>query len=206
MGKRLIVDPGVPTYTAGPDRSFARSAVAHNGPHVEGVEPLELWGSFRVGRRTRAEAIEDSALNGFAPLWCAGRLDTGMGVSMSRFVGLWPGSGLLVCDSWSGGPDTASASFLVAGDWRLDGDGSPILSSDAARVRVVSMAGDVQPIGSARYWPHFDVEQPAHRIVVRPETRGKRRRAALWWGWDETAEPPGSEALNSLLDRLVGTV
>ncbi len=206
-GKRLIVDPGVPTYTAGPERSFARSAAAHNSPIVEGVEPLELWGSFRVGRRARAEAIEDAALGGFAPLWCAGRLDIRSGVSLRRFVGLWPGSGLLICDAWSGGPDAAaSTSFLVAGDWRLAGDGPPILSSDAAQVRVVSMAGAVQSVGSARYWPRFDVEQPAHRIVVRPETRDKRRRAALWWGWDETAEPPGSQALNSLLNRLVGRV
>ncbi len=204
-GKRLIVDPGVPTYTAGPDRSFARSAAAHNGPIVEGVEPLELWGSFRVARRARAEAIEDTALRGFAPLWCAGRLDTNTGVSMRRFVGLWPGSGLLICDTWSGGPDAASASFLVTGDWRLAGDKPPVLSSDATQVRVVSMAGDVEPVGSARYWPRFDVEQPAHRITVRPETRGKQCRAALWGGWGETAEPPGSEALNSLLDRLVGT-
>ena len=204
-GKRLIVDPGVPTYTAGPERSFARSAAAHNGPVVEGVEPLELWGSFRVARRARAEAIEDAALGGFAPLWCAGRLDTSTGVSMRRFVGLWPGSGLLICDTWSGGPDTASTSFLVAGDWRLAGDRPPIFSSGAAQVRVVSMAGDVQPVDSARCWPRFDVEQPAHRIVVRPETRGKQCRAALWWSWGEPAEPPGSEALNSLLDWLVGS-
>lgn len=205
-GKRLIVDPGVPTYTAGPERNFARSAAAHNGPAVEGVEPLELWGSFRVGRRARAEAIEDPALDGFAPLWCAGRLDTGRGVSMNRFVGLWPGSGLLVCDTWSGGPDAASASFLVDGDWRLSGDGSPVLSSDAAEVRVVSVAGAVQPVGSASHWPRFDVEQPAHRIVVRPESRGERRRAALWWSWGESAEPLGSQALNSLLDRLTDLV
>jgi len=205
-GERLIVDPGVPTYTAGPERSFARSAAAHNGPIVAGVEPLELWGSFRVGRRTRAEAIEDATLGGFAPLWCAGRLDTNPGASMRRFVGLWPGSGLLICDTWSGAPGAASTSFLVAGDWRLAGDRPPRFSSGAAQVRVVSMAGDVQPVDSARYWPRFDVEQPAHRIVLRPETRDNRYRAAVWLGWGETAEPPGSEALNSLLNRLVGTV
>ena len=201
-GKRLIVDPGVPTYTAGVERSFARSAAAHNGPTVEGIEPLELWGSFRVGRRARAEAIEDPEFDGVAPLWCAGHLDTGLGVSMSRFVGLWPGSGLLTCDTWSGGPDGASASFLVAADWHLAGD-EPIFTWDAARVRVVSMAGSLQPVASARYWPQFDVEQPAHRIVVRPESQGNRRHAAVWWSWGETAEPPDSQTLDSLLNRLM---
>ena len=123
---------------------------------------------------------------------------------MSRFVGLWPGSGLLICDSWTAGPGTATASFLVAHDWLLAGDGPLILSSDGARVRVVSMVGDVQLAGAARYWPRFDVEQPAHRIIVRPESHDKRRRAALWWGWGKNAEPPGSQALDSLLGRLGG--
>ena len=125
---------------------------------------------------------------------------------MSRFVGLWPGSGLLVCDTWSGVTVAASASFLIAGDWRLTGDASPILSSDAARVQVVPMAGNIQPVGSASHWPRFDVEQPAHRIVVHPESRGERCRAALWWGWGDAAGPPSSQTLNSLLDRLDGAV
>jgi hypothetical protein len=201
-GRRLIVDPGVATYTAGLARDFTRSAAAHNGPVVDGVEPLELWGSFRVGRRARAEAIEDDALDGFAKLWCAGRLDT-EGVSMRRFVGLWPGSGLLICDAWTGGPDApARSSFLVAGDWRLAGDTPPVLTSDAAEIRVVALAGTVEPVATSRHWRRFDIEQPAHRITVRPETRDGVRRAALWWGWDATAEPPGALEVDLLLNRL----
>ena len=201
-GKRLIVDPGVPTYTAGSERSFARSAAAHNGPIVEGVEPLELWSSFRVGRRTSAKAIDDLALDGFAPLWCAGQLDPGMGVSMSRFVGLWPGSGLLICDSWSAGRGTATASFLIAGDWRLTGDEPLMFSMESDNVCVFSVVGDVQLVGSARHWRCFGVEQPAHRIIVCPETRDKRRCTALWWAWSQNADPPSTQALDTLLGRL----
>ena len=36
-GKRVIVDPGVATYTAGPERQECRSAAAHNGPVVVGT-------------------------------------------------------------------------------------------------------------------------------------------------------------------------
>ena len=179
------------------------SAAAHNGPAVDGVEPLELWGSFRVGRRARAEAIEDAALDGVAPLWCAGRLDTRPGVSMRRFVGLWPGSGLLICDVWAGGPDTAArSSFLVAGDWRLAGDAPPVLTSDAGEIRVVALAGNLAPVSTDRHWPRFDVERPTHRITVRPETRDGRRRAALWWGWGEAGEPPGAPEVDFVLNRL----
>ncbi len=198
-GKRLIVDPGVPTYTAGPDRQHARSAAAHNGPAVDGFEPLELWGSFRVGRRARAETIEDPALDGLAPLWCAGRIETLTGASMRRFVGLWPGSGLLICDAWVGGAGTpASSSFLVPNDWRLAGQDPPVFSSDAADVRFVTLVGHLEPIQSARHWLQFDVELPAHRIVVRPETRYDQQCAALWWGWGEAADPP----VDALLQRL----
>lgn len=53
-GQRLIVDGGNKEYEAGADRQFARSVCSHSTVYVEGEEPLELWGSFRVGRRGRA--------------------------------------------------------------------------------------------------------------------------------------------------------
>jgi hypothetical protein len=205
-GRRFIVDPGVPTYTAGPERGFTRSAAAHNGPLIEGIEPLELWGSFRIGRRVRAEAVTDSALDGFAPLWCAGRLDTGLGPTVSRYVGIWPGSGLLICDTWSGAPAGARSRFLVSGDWRLAEKEPPAFSLDGVHVQAETLVGEVEPVASGRHWREFDVERPAHEIAVRPEVRGDRCQAALWWAWGSNAEPPGSEKLESLLGRLADTI
>jgi uncharacterized heparinase superfamily protein len=61
-GTPLVVDPGTPIYTAGALRDWCRSAAVHNGPAIEGAEPLEFWKSFRVGRRGYAYPIDTSDL------------------------------------------------------------------------------------------------------------------------------------------------
>jgi uncharacterized heparinase superfamily protein len=52
-GTRLITDTGACTYDAGPTRTHLRSTAAHNTIAIDGREHLEVWGSFRVGRRGR---------------------------------------------------------------------------------------------------------------------------------------------------------
>jgi uncharacterized heparinase superfamily protein len=56
-GRRIIVDPGVFEYNAGPRRAYARSTMSHNTVTVDGAEQGEFFGSFRCGRRARARVI-----------------------------------------------------------------------------------------------------------------------------------------------------
>jgi uncharacterized heparinase superfamily protein len=55
-GERLVTNRGVPAYS-GPLRAWARSAASHSAVQLDGAEPLELWGDFRVGRRSRVEVL-----------------------------------------------------------------------------------------------------------------------------------------------------
>lgn len=69
-GQRLLVNRGLSGYADDPHRSYCRSVEAHTTVQVDGAEPLELWGSFRVGRRStpalesapRADSAERYAL------------------------------------------------------------------------------------------------------------------------------------------------
>ncbi|WP_437277040.1 alginate lyase family protein [Sorangium sp. So ce375] len=69
-GQRLVVDPGVPTYGAGAERSWSRSTAAHNTVAVDGADSSEMWGGFGVGRRARA-VILDAEDRGEALSWAA---------------------------------------------------------------------------------------------------------------------------------------
>jgi uncharacterized heparinase superfamily protein len=59
-GQRIIVDQGVYQYEASHERYFDRSAKSHNTVTLCDLDPCELIGSFRTGRRTRphVESVE----------------------------------------------------------------------------------------------------------------------------------------------------
>ena len=66
-GQRIIADTGVGTYETGPQRFHDRSTAAHSTVEVAGEDSVEVWGGFRVGRRTspkilRWEPREDGCL------------------------------------------------------------------------------------------------------------------------------------------------
>jgi uncharacterized heparinase superfamily protein len=62
---RIASDTGTGTYDAGPVRDRLRSTAAHNTLQLDGAELLEVWGSFRSGRRGRAQVRWRGAAGGF---------------------------------------------------------------------------------------------------------------------------------------------
>ena len=50
-GERIIVDPGVYEYVAGPRRAASRSAASHNTLCFDGLDQADFFGAFRCGRR-----------------------------------------------------------------------------------------------------------------------------------------------------------
>lgn len=102
--QRFIGDPGVATSKPGAERQWTRSSQIHNGPTFRGLEPIDFWAAFRVGRRGYAYRIETAELNGFAPIWLAG-WHSGFdfaGGRVGRWVGLWSNEMLAVVDVWRG--------------------------------------------------------------------------------------------------------
>jgi uncharacterized heparinase superfamily protein len=58
LGSRpAVVDPGMPTYEAGPERDWFRGTRAHSTVAVDG-DQFELWGAFRSGPLPRVEFLE----------------------------------------------------------------------------------------------------------------------------------------------------
>jgi hypothetical protein len=170
------------------------------------VEPIEFWKSFRVGRRGRAWEIGSQALSGIAPLWCAGAQDgyAPVGVEARRFVGLWPGSAILVCDAWIGQVrHPARTDLLIPDSWSPDDNGALTYLQDGVRVEISVLAGRLGDRQPDRYWPRFGLAAPASRIMLVPESYGDYRAVAFWLSWSETAVPPDAAAMASLFGRLV---
>lgn len=164
-GARAVVDTGTPTYSAGLLRDACRSAKAHNGPRLDGLEPIEAWASFRVGARGMAWLLNEPALDGLAPLWLAGIADgyqAKAGVMVGRWLGLWPGRQLLVVDCWSK-PDTRARTDLLL----------------AQPVEIEALTGREVAREADRYWPRFGAPEPVERVSLAPD--GRTLAFALRW-------------------------
>ena len=204
-GRRFLVDFGVPTYSAGAMRDMARSASTHNGPRFEGVEPMEFWLSFRVGRRGRAHRITGLGHTPDTPLWCAGWQDgySTIAATVTRCLALYPGQGLLIVDVWRGGAGhEAVVDFLVSDPWIPGPSGrfEPAEGGSGPEVRFDAVAGFVEDPAPAQHWPKFGQPRPAHRLRVHPAGNGARRWAAVWIGWGSEAR--GEEAATPMRDAL----
>lgn len=58
-GMPFVVDPGVPEYS-GPERAWSRASTSHSTVVVDGRDHDEVYGSFRVGGRSRIDVSWDT--------------------------------------------------------------------------------------------------------------------------------------------------
>jgi hypothetical protein len=184
-GERLLVDTGVPTYSEGDLRDRSRSSAAHNGPIRRGLEPIEFWGSFRVGRRGYAHVLPVHDTMSFAA-WHDGYLDHR--VAVARAIRLLPGRGLLICDIWAGpSVELAEMHLLVAGSWRLEGLEA---RSGHKVVRFEAIEGSLSDEEATRHWLRFGEALDARRITLTPPSTDRLRSTCLWLCWDEGGTLP----------------
>ena len=61
QGKPLIVDPGISTYEPNKQRLSERSTKHHNTISINNLNNDDVWGSFRVGFKSKTKFLVDSA-------------------------------------------------------------------------------------------------------------------------------------------------
>jgi uncharacterized heparinase superfamily protein len=169
-GRRIIVDPGVFEYNAGPRRAYARSTVSHNTVTVDGAEQGEFFGSFRCGRRARARVIAWQ-LTARGGMMLEGTHDgfdhlPGRPRHIRRFVLSPSTESIEILDRVEGeGHHLATARFLLHPDCTLEIEGSrATVGRDDATVDVVAQ----QPILSEEaYWsPDMGLWLHTRRLVI----------------------------------------
>lgn len=198
-GRRLLVDTGVPTYSEGQLRDMSRSATAHNGPIQSGLEPIEFWGSFRVGHRGYAYPLPVADDMSFAA-WHDGYI--AHGAAAARAIRLLPGRGLLICDLWAGAPvGTALTHFLLPGEWEIDGRDAR-LGATVARFHAIE--GELGGFEPAHHWLRFGEPRAASRTMLTPKPAQGLQAASLWIDWAAQAELPLDEE-KRLREALIAT-
>ena len=172
-GRRIIVDPGVFEYNAGPRRAYARSTVSHNTVTVDGAEQGEFFGSFRCARRARARVIA-CQLTARGGMMLEGTHDgfdhlPGRPRHIRRFVISPSTESIEILDRVEGeGRHLATARLLLHPECTLEIESSrATVRRDDAMVEVVAQ----QPILSeeAHWSPDMGLWLQTHRLVIRFE-------------------------------------
>jgi hypothetical protein len=200
-GERFIVDPGTPTYSTGALRDLSRSASQHNGPSFEGLEPIDFWSSFRIGRRGRGRLVSSGALSTGDELHVAGAHDGYSFVrsDVARQVVLFPGVGALVVDIWRGPADGAQSRFLVGSSWAPQS--SHRFRGQSEVVDCSALIGALSSVEAASYWPRFAAGATASTFTLTPSCHDGLRVAAVWFGWAGKC-PVGAEEAMGIAQSL----
>jgi uncharacterized heparinase superfamily protein len=167
-GQRRVVNGGVDGYQS-PHRAFYRSAVAHNTLTVNGEGPDELWGTFRVGGRSRV--LFRSATDSVDFLSARAALEAFQGWQQERTVLLFPRRALVVLDR-------------VVGPYPMLAVSRARLVPGPTPIRFVPLAGTALERSTA-YAPEFGRTFEAREHAVQGQGRELPLGYALLWGAKE---------------------
>jgi hypothetical protein len=166
-GLRFVVDQGVFEYNAGGHRDASRSAGKHNTLCFEDSDQAQFFGSFRVGKRPRPEALvwrSDDAGCYFEGS-VSGFVNIPPSVAHVRRVGIAPDT-VTISDTIRGTPGrTARIGFLLHPEVRVQRiDGGFLLAREEVTLAIASDRElDLEP---AVWWPDMGIEMGTTRIVA----------------------------------------
>jgi hypothetical protein len=200
-GRRLLVDPGTSVYSAGPRRQRERSLAAHNGPHYEGIEPVEFEGAFKVGRLVAAHLLDPGPLDRLPFPAVGGVLDMAGAGRVARGVVMVPGDGFLIEDQWYGANGSPLLRFLVPDNWALTRteDHAFLAESGGVRVSIAVMAGTIASVAPAQWCRRYMKPEPANAILVRPSRTDGLTSSTIWIGRATRAPAGLPDALREAL-------
>lgn len=167
-GRRFIVDPGTSQYSPGPQRTYERSAASHNGPHYSGVEPVEYYGRFKVGRLHRAEPLRMTDLSRLSVNAIGGQLRTPVGLCM-RVVCAVPSGGLLIIDHWATSQPPGATSVLIQSDWLVWREDDTLRACSAEyETTLVVYQGRVAEVDSRTWSRRYFQTERATAVTLEP--------------------------------------
>ena len=171
-GRQMIVDTGVFDYATGEMRRYVRGTRAHNTVSIDGRDQAEMWGSFRVARRSRPHGV------GFEKSG-----------SRSRFQGTYDGYAKLlgdrlrhrrevVCDDGAGellvrdvvegeGRHRVESRIHLHPEARVGGEGRRlVVERGGARCVVEPVEGGDFAIEESWYCPRFGSRQKNKTLIL----------------------------------------
>lgn len=172
-GVRWVVDSGVLEYAPGVWRDYARSTRAHNTVSVNGQNQVDVWASFRVGKRVKPVSVHSWAHDRISVI-CGKHLGFGRDRPHMRILVDLNGEAWIVIDE-VGGVGTATVENFIHfhPDVQVTlSEHNAVLSRNGLVVRLLTagfdnlkcLAGAIDPL-NGWYMPEFGVAQANPTVV-----------------------------------------
>jgi len=171
--RRIVVDSGNFDYEAGDIRQYCRSTRAHNTVTIDGHDQCDLWGIFRVGRRSIPEAAGITTCDGAQVFNGAYRVETNrLKARHCRRIIAFPQGIYLVLDFVEGtGRHLVTSYVHFHPDCRLTAGPSGVdsLTVEAGQARIGlrgCLTGGESRLETGWYCPAFSVKQRQHVLAM----------------------------------------
>jgi uncharacterized heparinase superfamily protein len=156
-------------YAAGEMRDYCRGTRAHNTVEVDGMDQIETWSSFRVGRRSQPYGVRFGAIGdgfSFRALFPGYRKMIGDDILLERVMG-GDTNGVSVTDRVSGRGTHRMASYVhLHPNVEVERiDGTTIAMSVASELCVFNSIRTPVSIETGWYCPKFGSRQ-ANSVLV----------------------------------------
>ena len=170
-GQRIVVDAGVSQYEDGEPRRWSRSTRAHNTVTLDDEDQCEVYGSFRLGRRSRGRVLAyEPSPRGFV---LEGEHDgfrrlPGRPIHRRRFE-VQPDHVHVVDEVRGGAGQTAVARLLLHPEVVVEPGASGLRFRRGRVVIALQFDGDLEVV-PARWMPDQGVEHPTQQVEIRYPT------------------------------------
>lgn len=204
-GVRWLADAGLGGYERDPDRPLCRSAASHSTVLVDGQTALELWSTFRVGRRGVLRGLQTGSSGGWQwvaamHVWAhSAAAGQGSGIRHRRLVASRDGV-LLVGDQLFGPPTGGEQNWVCAPGVALAGMADGRLGLVQSPDRLLGYAASTAPLRIAS-GPRFarrrrQPDGPVLRVAVSEQ--------AVWTTFSQAPVDPAAMAagLQAVLDSI----
>jgi len=174
--QRVVVDSGVHGYEGSPYRAYCRSTRAHNTVQINGLEQMECWAAFRVGRRYGGRVLAHFQKQGGQSLFLE---HNGFRPFLHRrTIDFFSGKAWMVWDSARGPGPLAVQSFVhlhpglqwveAGAGWQAWGHRLYLTLFPFFEGEVAVVQGEEAP-QQGWYCPRFGQAIPAATLVLRAE-------------------------------------
>lgn len=181
QGRRVFVNGGTSTYTAGAERLRQRGTAAHNTVIVDGQNSSEVWGSFRVARRARP--LDVRCGEKLDSLWLEAGHDGYrrlIGCVTHRRRWVLSGNALEILDALEGQSQRAMACFHLHPDFEVvsETNGLKITNGDGLALNFSASQGMPQLIPST--W-HSQFGESTASTTIQLPLLGSETRISITW-------------------------